>query len=109
MEELYLQIGHSPPSNFTGISIYANGSKIWYVDGKISRLDGPAYEHANGGKFWFVDDKLSRLDGPAIEDTDGYKDWYIDDKCLTFIEFWERQKDTEYAPVIMAYMLGAKK
>ena len=58
MEELYLQIGHSPPSNFTGIAIYANGSKIWYVDGKISRLDGPACEYANGSKEWYIDHKL---------------------------------------------------
>ena len=74
------------PKHFTGIAIWPDGSKFWYIDGKYSRLDGP-----------------------AIEDTDGYKVWYIDDKRLTFIEFWERQKDTEYAPAIMAYMLGAKK
>jgi hypothetical protein len=28
---------------------------------------------------------------------------------LTFEQFWAKQKDTEHAVKIMAYMLGAKK
>ena len=44
---------------------YANGDKIWYVNGKRHRLDGPALEYANGDKKWYVDGKLHRVDGPA--------------------------------------------
>jgi hypothetical protein len=73
------------PNNFTGIAIYPDGSKVWYVEGKRYRLDGPACEYADGSKYW-----------------------YVEGKSLTFEQFWEKQKDTEYAPRIMAYMLGAK-
>ena len=66
---------------------YADGNKYWFVDGKQHRIDGPAIELANGTKYWFVDGKIHRLDGPAIELADGNKFWYIDDKELTEEEF----------------------
>jgi hypothetical protein len=55
---------------------YANGTKFWYVEGKLHRLDGPAMEYANGTKFWYVEDKLHRLDCPAVEYANGDKSWY---------------------------------
>ena len=46
------------PSNFTGISEWTfTGVKIWWIDGKRHRLDGPAYEHPSGIKSWHVDNK----------------------------------------------------
>ena len=57
-----------------------NGTKEWYVDGKLHRTDGPAVEWADGGKYWFQNNKLHRVDGPAVEDTDGSKHWYLDGK-----------------------------
>ena len=59
---------------------YADGSKVWYVDGKRHRLDGPAVERADGGKAWYVDGKRHRLDGPAVEYASGDKGWFVDDK-----------------------------
>ena len=97
------------PKKFTGIAIYPNGYKAWYVKGKQHRLDGPAVECANGSKYWYIEGKCHRLDGPAIEYADGSKCWYIEGEYLTFQQFWERMKDTDYALKIMAYMLGAKK
>jgi hypothetical protein len=130
MEMITLDYDQEMPLNFTGIVIrpnskawyvegkrhrldgpaieWANGSKYWYVEGKWHRLDGPAIEWANGDKFWYVEGKQHRLDGPAIEYANGSKFWYVEDKYLTFEQFWARVKDTEYAPRIMAYMLGAK-
>ncbi len=49
---------------------YADGGKIWYVNGKLHRTDGPAVENADGSKSWSVNDKLHRIDGPAIEYAD---------------------------------------
>jgi hypothetical protein len=64
-----------------------DGAKRWWVDGKLHRLDGPAYEGADGAKSWWVDGKLHRLDGPAVERANGYKAWYVDDKrCNTLQE-----------------------
>ena len=37
------------------VRVHANGDKEWYLDGKLSREDGPAFEYANGTKFWYLD------------------------------------------------------
>ena len=31
---------------------YANGDKLWYVNGYLHRSDGPAVEWTNGNKFY---------------------------------------------------------
>ncbi len=42
--------------SYTGI---CGGTKIkvWYVNGKKHRDDGPAVEYPNGHKFWWLDGK----------------------------------------------------
>jgi hypothetical protein len=62
----------------TGLFIRENGTKEWYLDGKLHRLDGPAIEHANGSKFWYFEGRLDRSDGPAVEHYDGSKYWYFE-------------------------------
>ncbi len=59
-----------------------NGTKFWYVDDKLHRLDGPAVEFASGSKFWYQNDQWHRLDGPAIEYADGTKFWYVKNKNI---------------------------
>jgi hypothetical protein len=61
----------------SGCCVTQDGSKYWYVDDKLHRLDGPAIEYADGSRHWCVDDKLHRIDGPAIEYADGSKRWYV--------------------------------
>ena len=34
------------------VKVWANGSKFWYLNGKLHREDGPAIEWADGDKFW---------------------------------------------------------
>jgi hypothetical protein len=46
------------PENFTGIVEYANGTKIWYKEGKRHREDGPAVEYADGEKRWWIEGKI---------------------------------------------------
>jgi len=60
--------------------IDSDGTKRWYLNGKLHRLDGPAVEYASGTKKWYLNDELHRLDGPAIEYIDGTKCWYLNDK-----------------------------
>jgi len=57
--------------------LVTDGSKRWQVDGKLHRIDGPAYEDCDGSKAWYVDGKLSRTGGPAIEYPDGSKEWRL--------------------------------
>ena len=70
----------------------ANGTKRWYLDGKRHRTDGPAIEYADGSKCWFLDGKLHRTDGPTIEYADGSKCWFLDDKQLTEAQWLEAVK-----------------
>jgi len=62
------------------VKIHDNGTKEWYLNGKLHREDGPAVEYADGTKFWFLNCKLHRTDGPAAEYADGTKYWYLNGK-----------------------------
>ena len=62
------------------VKVSDNGSKYWYLNGKLHREDGPAVEYADGTKHWYLNGKLHREDGPAVEFADGYKEWYINGK-----------------------------
>ena len=60
--------------------IYANGDQEWYVEGKRHRLDGPALIRANRDQVWWVEGKRHRLDGPAIARANEYQAWYFEGK-----------------------------
>jgi hypothetical protein len=64
-----------------GLHTSMDGTKRWYLNGKLHRTDGPAIEYANGDKRWYLNDQLHRTDGPAVEHTDGTKMWYLNGKC----------------------------
>ena len=74
------------------VDVYDNGSKFWYLKGKLHREDGPACEWASGTKWWYLNDKLHREDGPASEWADGSKYWYLNDEKLSEAEFNARTK-----------------
>jgi hypothetical protein len=61
----------------------SDGTKSWYLNGKRHREDGPAIEWSSGTKFWYLNGKYHREDGPAIEWSDGTKSWWLNDKRLT--------------------------
>jgi hypothetical protein len=60
-----------------------DGTKEWYLNGKLHRTDDPAIEFASGTKAWFLNGELHREDGPAIEFANGDKRWYINDKLYS--------------------------
>lgn len=37
----------------------------------------------DGTKFWYLNGKLHRVGGPAIEEVDGTKHWYLNGKEFT--------------------------
>ena len=47
---------------------------------------GPAFI-TNGSKYYYIDDKLHRLDGPALITSDGYEKYYINGNNLSKEEF----------------------
>jgi len=67
-----------------------DGSKEWFLNGKPHREDGPAIEGADGTKAWFLNGKLHREDGPAYERADGSKEWWLNGEELTKVE-WKRR------------------
>lgn len=72
----------SDKENQTHMAITTDSHKIWYQNGKIHRLDGPAIKYADGRMDWYQDDKHHRLDGPAIEYADGHKIWFVEGKLI---------------------------
>ena len=36
------------------IHIEENGTRSWFLNGKLHREDGPAIEYANGDKYWYI-------------------------------------------------------
>jgi len=43
----------------------------------------PAVEWENGSKEWWINNHLHRLDGPALYDVDESKEWWIDGKKVS--------------------------
>jgi hypothetical protein len=68
------------PKHFTGIAELTNGSKTWWLNGKLHREYGPAIEWADGTKLWCLNGQWHRVDGPAWEGFDGTKHWYLNDQ-----------------------------
>ena len=56
------------------------GATMWFQNGQLHRLDGPAIEDATGKKEWYQYNKRSRTDGPAVIGSDGRQEWYLDGK-----------------------------
>ena len=68
------------------VKVYPNGTKKWFVNGKLNREDGPAVEWANGDKWWYLNDELHREDGPAVEYANGTKKWFLNGKNMSEAE-----------------------
>ena len=74
----------SKPENDKPVcEVYADGSKAWYLNGKIHREDGPAFEYPDGSKVWYLNGELHREDGPAVEYANGAKVWYLNGEPYT--------------------------
>ena len=76
---------------------YADGSKAWYLNGKLHRDDGPAIEWATGSKYWWLNGERHREDGPAVEWSDGSKSWWLNGKKLTEKTFNNLKKPSSCA------------
>jgi hypothetical protein len=68
------------PQNYTGIVVFPDGRKYWFLNGLLHREDGPAAVYPNGIECWYLNGELHREDGPAIVYTVGEKQWYLNDK-----------------------------
>ena len=57
-------------------------------DDRYHRTNGPAVIYPSGTRYWFQNGVLHRLDGPAVENVvRGVRIWYIYGKALSEKEF----------------------
>jgi hypothetical protein len=54
-------------------------------------------EYSDGTKIWCLNGKLHRTDGPAIEYADGSKEWYLNGEQVDQLVFWVTTKEREMA------------
>jgi hypothetical protein len=74
------------------LKIDENGTKEWWLNGKLHRVDGPAVEFISSGEQWWLNGKVHRVDGPAVERPDGCKYWYLNDRRYKFDDWLEANK-----------------
>jgi hypothetical protein len=79
----------------------ADGDQYWYQNGQRHRINGPAVEFADGDKRWYQNDLLHRTDGPAVEYTDGYKAWWFKGVEYDFNDWLEQVDFTEVQKTLM--------
>jgi hypothetical protein len=63
------------------LEIDAMGTKRWWVNGQLHRIDGPAIEYSNGDKSYYQYGVLHREDGPAI-DWESSTEWHYKGKYI---------------------------
>ena len=62
------------------VKVEDNGTRWWYLNGKLHRVDGPAVECADGSSSWWLNGNLHRVDGPAVEWHTGSRQWFLNGK-----------------------------
>jgi hypothetical protein len=69
-----------------GLCELANGTKLWFANGKLHRGDDlPAIEYANGDKKWYSRGRLHRKDDkPAVVYKNGRREWHMLGKLHRF-------------------------
>ena len=75
------------------VTVDDKGNTRWYKDANctvLHRTDGPAVEYADGSKVWYLNGHRHRTDGPAVEWADGYKEWWLNGEHLTQEEHLRR-------------------
>ena len=96
--------------NGVNIGISNDTAKVYYVDNRYHREDGPAIEWFDGTKAWYINGKLHREDGPAIERINGYKAWYLNGQrhredgpavicCDGRVEYWLNGVQQDVNPI----------
>ncbi len=61
---------------------YLDGTKTYFKDNKLHRIDGPAFIDSDGTEKWFFHGKLHRTDGLAIVYPDGKEEWCVYDERI---------------------------
>jgi len=74
------------------VNVDSSGNRIWRLNGKTHREDGPAIEYRDGSGLWFLNGQHHREDGPAVEYASGYREWWLNGERMTEKEFNRRMQ-----------------
>ena len=88
------------------VKVEDNGTRWWYLNGKLHRVDGPAVECADGSSSWWLNGNLHRVDGPAVEWHTGSRQWFLNDVEYTEEDFNKKTKATELTLAEIGSLLG---
>jgi len=69
------------------LSELSDQDRVWYI------LKGYEIRETNFCRVWFLNGKRHREDGPAIEYRDGTKEWYLNNRYITEEEFNSRKDE----------------
>jgi hypothetical protein len=69
---------------------FSNGDKIWFLDGKISRTDGPAVVRTDGTNIWYLNGVLHRTDGPSDDRPDAETRFHLYGCAYMFDEWLDQ-------------------
>jgi hypothetical protein len=83
-----------------GLHINKAGTKRWFLNDKLHKLDGPAFIGADGREVWYLNGKPHREDGPAVLEADCVEGWCLNDVYLGygvagFWKHWELLTDVQ--------------
>jgi hypothetical protein len=89
-----------------GLSINRNGTKLYYLNNKLHREDGPAVTYPDGAKEWYIEGRWHREDGPAIEYADRHrKYYYLENKYYSEENYWKEIERRKSLKVILNNIL----
>tara|TARA_B110000238_G_C15948575_1_gene362191 strand:+ start:115 stop:402 length:288 start_codon:yes stop_codon:yes gene_type:complete len=85
---------------------FSNGDKIWFLNGKIHRTDGPAVVRTDGINIWYLNGDLHRTDGPSVDRPDAVTRFHLYGCAYTFDEWIGRSSLTDEEKVMMKLQYG---
>jgi len=74
------------------MTIDKDGIIRYSLNGRLHRLDGPAFIYPDGTQSWWLNGKYHRTDGPAIIYVDGTEEWYLNDRKYSFTDYCKQLK-----------------
>ena len=86
------------------LKIYPDGSKSWWLNGKLHREYGPAIEYRDGSIAWYLNGQLHREDGPAVEWPNN-QFWYVNGKELSEKQLLSEKMKIDYPELYNSYLI----
>lgn len=90
--------------DFSGRVVTKSGAIKTYKNGKLhSYHDDPAVIFSTGAKMWYLEGKKTRIGGPAETYSDGRIRWWLDDVLLSFPIYMSRMDEETQVKILLTY------